>query len=159
MARTATKETLYISSADRLEEYRTPSDTVSSFTRFQKPAVMAGFHAFLMLTFASLIHATPYNVLLARQEQSEVCPTGLAGYATDGALCIETGGEDFVSSLCGAFPPLVTETFSTSSYGHLSCRLIGRMLIRASTSTIAVTVTSAAQTVYTPPPFTRTRYS
>ncbi|SMR51944.1 unnamed protein product [Zymoseptoria tritici ST99CH_1A5] len=142
MARTATKETLYISSADRLEEYRTPSDTVSSFTRFQKPAVMAGFHAFLMLTFASLIHATPYNVLLARQEQSEVCPTGLAGYATDGALCIETGGEDFVSSLCGAFPPLVTETFSTSS-----------------TSTIAVTVTSAAQTVYTPPPFTRTRYS
>ncbi|EGP88357.1 uncharacterized protein MYCGRDRAFT_92623 [Zymoseptoria tritici IPO323] len=80
---------------------------------------MAGFHAFLMLTFASLIHATPYNVLLARQEQSEVCPTGLAGYATDGAQCIETGGEDFVSSLCGAFPPLVTETFSTSS--HLCC--------------------------------------
>ncbi|KJX99754.1 hypothetical protein TI39_contig352g00029 [Zymoseptoria brevis] len=103
---------------------------------------MAGFHALLMLTFASLIYATPHNVLLARQEQSAVCPTGLAGYATDGALCIETGGEDFVSSLCGAFPPLVTETFSTSS-----------------TSTIAVTITSAAQTVYTPPPITRTRYS
>jgi hypothetical protein len=76
---------------------------------------MVSFNAFLALTFASFTLATPYQHLFERQNQAPACPTGLPGYATDGALCLESGGSAFVSSLCGAFPPLATEIVSTSS--------------------------------------------
>ncbi|CZT21024.1 uncharacterized protein RCC_06885 [Ramularia collo-cygni] len=93
----------------------------------------------LLFSLLSLVSASPYPLLAVRQEAISQCPSGAPGFATIGASCIRSGGSAYVKSLCGAYPPLTTVTESITA-----------------TTTESFTVTSAAQTVYTPPPISRT---
>lgn len=121
---------------------------------------MATMGHVLLFALISIVSASPYPLVAARQEAISQCPSGAPGFATVGASCIRSGGAAFVRSLCGSYPPLTTVTESITALVPNNTYGQGRSGADVySTTTESFTVTSGAQTVYTPPPISRTVFS